>query len=117
MRNYRLLVITKNRTAQKFFWRTFSPYININFYQAETVEKAKNLLAENHFKAIAVDCFFRNKSDPAIVELVRQIRKRFKGLILAMSASESANKELINAGCSEATIYKSEVPGRLIREL
>lgn len=73
----------------------------IEFLYARTIEEARRLYRERKdIQAIAVDACVPG-DNPNTMELVREIRKEFKGTIVAISSLREYRALLREAGCSQ----------------
>lgn len=99
---------------ERYWWEVWRKNLDgkINLLFASSVERAKEMFAENpDLDAIVVDACVPGDY-PNTQPLVREFRKTFRGPIIAISSSAEYRDMLCDAGCN----YESE-KGYLFKRL
>jgi len=110
----RLLIIEDDDRMIDCFGRSLS-LLRVETTFARTLAEAETVFSSKKFDAIAVDgCL--NSHGVNTLDLVRFMRQRFNGPIVAISTVADYNKLLMEAGCNLSCL-KSSFPFALRKEL
>jgi CheY-like chemotaxis protein len=104
------LVIDDNHNIQEFLRTTLPPFTKV--IQAFSIEEARKKFAEEEgITHILMDGRLNPASKGSdTIELTKEIRQKFKGIMVAISQDDDFNKALIEAGCDYSSRKEDCLP-------
>ena len=110
----KILIIDDSETAQDKFVKELAGKATI--LSAFTVEQAEKFFAANSdIDVIAIDACVPGV-EPTTTPLVRELRRTFKGLMIAISGFRGYRQDLVEAGCDFGCV-KEELCGKFLEFL